>query len=298
MITSLTEAQEKQLAIYRDKWIEIGLKTGPANRARAEKLIIAAYEAANLTPPKEIVWFDSPFAAKKHIEENKLEDYACYGQHDANWLSFYDYFYEVMGDHVCEDGKTMKELIEPLKPLIELAKEVGWFWCYDEACFVSERPVRLDMKKREDGIKVLHNEHGPALLYKDGLGGYYLNGVRMYDNGRWVTEAFEDTIDPKIVHSIENAEVRQEIIKKIGLDNLFTELKTATVDTFDTYELIDLKITEEENGRYLKMINPSTGQPHVEGVPNECQNVKQALMWRNGVDNFTEVEYVAPRALT
>jgi hypothetical protein len=300
MITKLTEAQEKQLKLYKEKWIEIGLRTGPANKDRVENLVAQIYQVADLQIPKEILWFDSPKAAKSFIKEKDLSDFACYGQHDANWLSFYDYFYEVMGDNKTDEGKTFKELCEPLKPLIELAKEIGWFWCYENLCIVSQRPVRLSLKYvSERDIKVLHDDHGPAILYADGSCGYYLNGVRMVDKGKMLPELVTteaSQLDAKVIHSIENAEVRQEVIKKIGLDRLYNELKTQTVDTFEQYELVDLKLSEEETGRYLKMINPSTGEPHVEGVPNEALTVKQALMWRNGFElNQT---YIKPKVLT
>ena len=62
MITSLTEAQKAQMAAYRDKWIEIGLSTAPADRPRAERALRAAYRAAGLREPRSIVWCGSPLA--------------------------------------------------------------------------------------------------------------------------------------------------------------------------------------------------------------------------------------------
>lgn len=290
MIESLTEAQTKQLEVYKNKWIGIGLKTGPANRARAEKLINQAYEAAGLKAPGTIIWFDSPFSAKKYVDKNKLEDYRCYGSHDASWLSIYDYAYEVL---------ELKEEVTPLLPMIELAKEVGWFWVYENACLISERPVRLSMAKNDTlGHKVLHDDHGPAIMYSDGTCGYYLNGVLIANKGKLMKEWVEtpaEELDPKCILEAENVEVRRELIKKLGLDRVFDVLKTATLDTTtDGYELVDLNITDETTGRYLKMVNPSTSAIHLEGVPNECATVSQALAWRDS----DEGEYVKPVALT
>lgn len=55
---NLVEAQRRAI---RDRWIEIGLCTKPADRAVAEKAIHVLYRAAKLAPPP-VVWFASPFA--------------------------------------------------------------------------------------------------------------------------------------------------------------------------------------------------------------------------------------------
>jgi len=63
LIIELTPEQKAQLVIYRNKWIEIGLCTEPANRPKAEEGINLAYECAGLEPPKEIIWCESPLSA-------------------------------------------------------------------------------------------------------------------------------------------------------------------------------------------------------------------------------------------
>jgi hypothetical protein len=46
---------------------------------------------------------------------------------------------------------------------------------------------------------------------------------------------------------------------------------------------------EIPDARYLKMVNPSIGTFHVEGVDPQCATVEQALNWRNS-DWFTHAE--------
>ena len=53
MIESLTAEQTKQLAVYRDKWLKIGLSTERADFAKAEKVLAECYKVAGLTPPKK-----------------------------------------------------------------------------------------------------------------------------------------------------------------------------------------------------------------------------------------------------
>ena len=62
MITELTPEQKGQAVLYAEKWRNIGLSTEPANRAEAEKGIQLAYQMAGYQPPKDILWFDSPYA--------------------------------------------------------------------------------------------------------------------------------------------------------------------------------------------------------------------------------------------
>jgi len=62
LIDKLTPEHEAQIAPTRDRWLRIGLSTEPADRARAQAGVVAAYQAANLPPPKLFIWLQSPLA--------------------------------------------------------------------------------------------------------------------------------------------------------------------------------------------------------------------------------------------
>src|SRR5258707_9155008 len=62
MIERLTPEQEELLPVVRDRWMEMGLSTEPADRAVAEEGVRQSYEAAGLTPPRAFVWVDSAMA--------------------------------------------------------------------------------------------------------------------------------------------------------------------------------------------------------------------------------------------
>ena len=75
-----------------------------------------------------------------------------------------------------------------------------------------------------------------------------------------------------------NVDRRTNVINHYGLDKVLSTLDSEVIDK-DTindnyYELISIKIPEPSmpngwrNGTYLSMINPSTGETHLEGVPN------------------------------
>jgi hypothetical protein len=60
-VQQLTPEQTAMLPAWRDKWIEIGLRTGPADRAAFERHVRVCYRTAGLVEPKRIVWVPSPF---------------------------------------------------------------------------------------------------------------------------------------------------------------------------------------------------------------------------------------------
>ncbi len=59
-IESLTAEQTAQLAVYRDKWIGIGLSCEPLDVERAKDAVNRAYMAAGLKPPARFIICDSP----------------------------------------------------------------------------------------------------------------------------------------------------------------------------------------------------------------------------------------------
>ncbi len=59
-IDKLTDEQAAQMPAWRDKWIAIGLSTARADRAKFEAAVVKCYAAAQLAPPKRVVWVASP----------------------------------------------------------------------------------------------------------------------------------------------------------------------------------------------------------------------------------------------
>jgi hypothetical protein len=59
-ITDLTNKQKKAMDGWADKWIEIGLRTGAADRPKFEKAAEDCYKAAGLPWHKRVVWVSSP----------------------------------------------------------------------------------------------------------------------------------------------------------------------------------------------------------------------------------------------
>ena len=163
MITKLTAEQKLRMIEFINRWISIGLCTDPADRPRAKNAIIESYRQGGLKPPEKIVWCGSPLSAEltrtiildkklTKLEDNVRESVResvgesvgqsveesvrqsveenIYGQHDASWLVFYDYFREVIG---------LENQTEKLRGLFEWAQSAGWGLPHKNICWVSER---------------------------------------------------------------------------------------------------------------------------------------------------------------
>ena len=121
---------------------------------------------------------------------------------------------------------------------------------------------------------------------------------------------------PQDVFKLRNVTTRTELIEHYGQDTILDTVDSHVVqrDEIDgrLYELLRFNIPEIRAGveeiriaTYLKMINPSTGEVCIEGVPNNLNGsrwdtsitmntVSEALRWRDGDPE----EYDVPQALT
>jgi hypothetical protein len=70
------------------------------------------------------------------------------------------------------------------------------------------------------------------------------------------------------------------LIAAVGVAKVFEIIGYKEIDEFGEYILADMDI-DNKRRYYLRMINPSTGEVHYEGVPEDCRTVEAALKWRN-----------------
>jgi hypothetical protein len=204
---------------------------------------------------------------------NSVRDSVCWGQHGADWLSFYDYMGEALG---------LQDKVYPLHGLIEIAKSAGWWMPYKDICLISERPCELH--RNHQGR--LHKDGGMAVRYPDGWGIWCLNGVRVPQH---IVEAKDSDFKPEWFTRETNVEVRREVIRKFGVERVMEHLDAKAVDKDEDYELLELNLGNDIASKALKMVNPSTGTYHIEFVTPDCMTVTQALAFRNGSDLTPEI---------
>jgi hypothetical protein len=199
-----------------------------------------------------------------------------YGQHDSNWLGFYDFF--------CNECNLVTQT-EKLEGLWLIAKNAGWFLPHEKICWISERHNVLHKNAKGQ----LHWDGSPALSYPDGFHLWFLNGVNV---GQEISETPFDKLDAKLILKEKNAEVRREIVRKIGIEKVCRDLKAKVIDKSGDgmYELLMLDLGDTRVRPYLKMKNPSIGVYHIEGVAPEIKTVQQALNWRIGGIEWTPAQ--------
>ena len=158
------------------------------------------------------------------------------------------------------------------------AYEAGlWlYWVTSAEVIAVPRPaVHTDERER------LHSADGPAIDWPGGERYYYLHGVEVPTQ---VVETPAARLDPRLVLFERNADVRREIVRKIGIERICDALGAQCIDRQGDYELLLLDLQDGRERPFLKMKNPSIGVYHVEGVAPDCRTVAEALAWRNGTN--------------
>ena len=285
-IQSLTPAQEKAMARYREEGIRIGFATGADMDEKLVRELTDKHRELHGVPKAlNFTVYDSPFAALR-VNSNLTPSNALYGQHDINWLIFYAFFRIECG---------LIEETNGIVHLLELTKHCNWMWMSTTDTIVTRRPVELHMVPKANGISVLHNTNDMAVKYKDGEGVFALNGVRIpYNLSHFITQ--KDKVKAADVMKITNTEIRSEVIKMMGPEFMFSNLPSkvlerASVENGGEYDLMEIMI-DEQRRVYLSGVCPSKGDRFYEAVHPDCSTVRQALSFREW--GSVEMEYLPP----
>ena len=246
-LDSLTPDQAAMMATVRDEWLAIGLATGDSEESDAHAAITAVYQAAGMEKPGILVWLDSPFAGAVGAEflrcmplsgaqvgdqvRDQVGDQvwaqvgaqvwaqvyrSCYGQHDAGWLAFYDFF-----------RRLKVPGADRLTGMSDLAKIAGWWWPFKGAVVLTRRPIELH--RDEQGR--LHNEHGMAIRYRDGWGIHMIHGVRV---PAWIIENPE-RITVATIDAESNAEIKRVMLERYGYERFLTDGGAELLDSHPQY---------------------------------------------------------------
>ena len=196
--------------------------------------------------------------------QSRWGENACYGQHDAEWLAYYDFFRRI--------GLT--EETEALLPLMRVSQSFGWWWPFTHAVVLSERPCKL----ARDAEFRLHCMDGMALEYPDGWGVYAVHGVRV--PGRVVMQPESITVEE--IEAERNAELRRVLMDQFGPSRYLLESGVTPVHTDDFGTLYRKTIPGDED---LVMVKVVDGTPTPDGtykdywlrVPPTVRTAKEAV---------------------
>lgn len=132
----------------------------------------------------------------------------CYGSHDASWLCYYSYFEEVVGMQ-----------LEKLNGLFQAAHHCGWFWPFENAVILTEKPTVIRMRGG-----YIHAEGAAAIEYPGNFNVYAYDGIRLPEKyGR--LDPTEWQVDWLLKER--DAEVREALNQGIGHERLLQELEGA-----------------------------------------------------------------------
>lgn len=261
----LTEQQIASFGSYVDRWKTIGLCTDTIDQERATKAINRVYECAGLKAPKEVVFVRSPKEAKDMTGNSSF----IYGQNDAYWLAFYEFF----------KNNGFESETAVLEGLWEFAKSAGWALCYEDRAIICDRPKTLKFDDRE----LLHCEDGPAIEFRDGFCVYSWHGVRI--PGEWL----KGGVTAEIALTHPNVEQRRAACEIYGWNNILRELNARTIDKSPNPfigELLEVNIPDIGKERFLR-VKCGTSREFALPVPPDMERATQAQAWLN----FAEEKY-------
>jgi len=279
MIKKLTNKQKDMIPVYLKKWLDIGYRTKTIDKDKATKAIHFFYnDILNLKSKPKIVFLDSPLACQLAAnsmfskDKQKYFNYSPYLWNWSGWSGFYDFVLNELFPEKLEEFKKFTQLCEHWK-------NTHYYLLFSNIAFVSDFPKEIHLNNKND----LHKTDGAALLYRDGFGLFRLNGVSVPE---WAITTKNNEIKAADVMAIKNTEARREVMKKVGISKLFKDLNAKKLDSMNEYELFLVNLGENFSGTYLKMINPSTKETHIEGVPDDIKTCKDALAWRIGLKTY------------
>ena len=313
-INKLTKNQVDNLECYREKWLKIGLSTERVDWKGAKEISDFYYSEILKKAAVPTVVLSSPLSAwvavclfgsqvwsqvRSQVGDqvwnqvldqvrNQVRDQVWSqvgGQvRDQVWNQVRDFAWPYIIGSFCSPVLSFYDCMESLgvNYSITVREKYGWwkrtsqiglFYPLENICIISDRPSIINMSN-----KVLHCNGGPAIAYTDGFSVWCLNGVR-------VTKELAETpayqLDAHILLRENNAEVRREIVRKIGMERIVAELGAETLDKQGEYELLNFDLGDGRKRPYLKMLNLSIKTWHLEGVPPDIKTVEEALNWRN-----------------
>lgn len=197
-----------------------------------------------------------------------------FGHLDASWIAYYDVLAKL--------GITGTE---PLDGIKQLTQSSGWWWPYENICFLTRRPVEM----HRDNRGRLHNETGMAIRYADGWGFYAWHGILVPE----YVILLPEPIDHEMINAEPNAEVRRVLIERFGLDNYLKEGMVLKVHQDQCGALYRMNLRGDEPILVVRVVN-STAEPdgtfneYFLRVPPEMIRARQAVAWTFGL---TEEEY-------
>ncbi|MEV4681175.1 DUF6745 domain-containing protein [Streptomyces kurssanovii] len=239
-------------------WSGTGALLWDSTRALAERIRTGVVEALLEKAPEG--------AADRAAEETRIRGVlldAVLGQHDAAWLAAFD-------------GRS-----DRLTGLARVAEHAGWWWPFENAVVICERPARL----HRDEAGRLDNGEGPALVFPDGFALYAWRGMPV--PAEFLREL--TALTPERIRDEENAELRRVMLEYYGYDRYLAESGAEPVHRDETGILWRIALADDEDVVMVEVVN-STPEPDGSHrtywlrVPPTTRTAKEGVAWTFGLD--------------
>jgi hypothetical protein len=185
---------------------------------------------------------------------------------DCAWFFLFDF--------LSATGIRKNELIDKYRDFLNSGVLASMFFEKNAVVIIQPQFTKMTANRQ------FHCDGGAAIEWKDGYKSYLLHNVVVPEE---LVLTPHHQLDPMSVLTERNAEVRREIVRKMGVERLVSHFGGVVLDKYQDYELIELTLKDIDlTARYLKMKNPSIGTWHVEGVPPDIETCLDALKWRLG----------------
>ena len=186
------------------------------------------------------------------------------GHFMSSYFSFYNFINEVLKiEFECQEKYDW----------YQSTSQVGLIYPLENICIISDLPEKINMR---NGL--LHSDGSPAIKYTDGFSVWALNGVNV---SKEIAETPAQDLKSKLLLETTNAQVRSEIIKKIGYSRILKDLKAKNIDSWREYELYRIDEGDVEPMVLLKYACPSTGAYYAHRVPPNITKAREAMTWAN-----------------
>jgi hypothetical protein len=154
----------------------------------------------------------------------------------------------------------------------------GWLWPHKDFVMVCEPPVTLHLEDRlmpGQRWRRLHNEHGPAIAWRDGTALWYLCGMSVPQQ---LVESPE-TITAEQIATERNAEVRRVMLDRFTAARFVREIGATIVDAHELHgKLYRYDQRDDEAVCVLEVVNASPEPIGYEAGPNDV--IRDGRVWK------------------
>lgn len=246
---------------WAELWGRSGALLWDTTRALAERIRTGVADALAEEAARTGADPDAADAERKSARMVLLD--AVLGQHDAAWLAAFD-------------GRS-----DRLAGLARVARHAGWWWPFEKAVVICERPVEL----HRDEAGRLDRGDGPALAFPDGFALHAWRGMP-------VPAEFLSglaSLTPERIRTEENAELRRVMLEFYGYDRYLAESGARPVHRDGTGVLWRIALADDEDVTMVEVVN-STPEPdgthktYWLRVPPETRTAREGVAWTFGLD--------------